>query len=171
MSNEQQPGPDEEQREAWTPGNIRRAMGKSGRLEPTPALRRFTEQFLNITEEYERARRADIIAAGGDPDEDRDQLEYVRWIADQWTDSEDNADRRAALLDRVYNELTLDDVRALRLAAQAAAAVTPRIIYWEADRGRKPADIAAELSVKESYVYRILRERPAGDAPPAETDQ
>lgn len=139
---------------------------------PSPAGQRLTEQMRTIMDEYMQARRAEIIAAGGDPDEDRDPLEYVRTIAGNWADTADDADRRAALLDHLADNLDTSDVRALRLAAEAVAAATPRLIYAHADIGFSAAVIAGDLGVTESYVYRILRNRPApdvtGEAPPVD---
>ncbi|WEB44028.1 hypothetical protein MOV08_35275 [Streptomyces yunnanensis] len=138
----------------------RRAADRQG-LGPGSATQRFTEQMLSIMAEYEQRRREEIIAAGGDPDEDRDPFETVRAIADQWAATEADDEGRAALLDDLADQLDTTEVRALRLAAEAAAAITPRLIYADADHGVKPADTAADLGVSESYVYRILRTRPA----------
>ncbi|MFF2922741.1 hypothetical protein ACFVTP_10110 [Streptomyces celluloflavus] len=129
--------------------------------KPGAATQRFTEQMLVIMAEYEQRRRQEIIAAGGDPDEDRDPFETVRAIADQWATTEADNAGRAALLDDLADRLDTTEVRALRLAAEAAAAITPRLIYADADHGVKAADTAADLGVSESYVYRILRARPA----------
>ncbi|MFF4962991.1 helix-turn-helix domain-containing protein [Streptomyces sp. NPDC001222] len=64
------------------------------------------------------------------------------------------------LLDDYAKEFSLADIRILRVAAEAVAAATPRAIKAASDRGMKPPQIAAELGVTESYVYRILRKRP-----------
>ncbi|WP_275463360.1 hypothetical protein [Streptomyces noursei] len=160
MTDEQQPEPTEEQGRSWTPGEIRRAVKKPRRLEPTPAGERFAEQMLAIMNEYEQGRRAEIIAAGGDPDEDRDPFETVRAIANDWANTADDAEARAALLDHLADSLDTSEVRALRLAAEAVAAITPRLIYADADAGVSVAETAADLGATESYVYRILRKRP-----------
>ncbi|QRX90840.1 hypothetical protein [Streptomyces noursei] len=138
----------------------RRAAARQG-LSAGSSVGRFTEQMLGIMAEYEQRRREEIIAAGGDPDEDRDPFETVRAIADQWATTEADDEGRAALLDDLADQLDTSEVRALRLAAEAAAAITPRLIYADADHGVKAADTAADLGVSESYVYRILRTRPA----------
>ncbi|MEV4036385.1 hypothetical protein [Streptomyces umbrinus] len=163
MSNEQQPDPAKAQGAAWTPGDIRRAMKSPRRAQPTPAGHRLAEQMLTIMAEYEQDRRAEIIAAGGNPDEDADPFEQVRTIADEWADTADDNDRRTALLDHLANSLDTSEVRALRLAAEAAAAITPRLIYQDADHGVSVAATAEDLGVSEGYVYRILRQRPATD--------
>ncbi|WP_399087997.1 helix-turn-helix domain-containing protein [Streptomyces sp. BBFR2] len=136
----------------------RRAAARQEPSRKSP-MQRATEQMLAIMNEFEEERRAEIIAAGGDPDEDRDPLEYPTSIADQWDATEDDEDGRAQLLDRLALDLSLPDLRALRLAAEAAAAVTPRLVVESYDEGTgvKPAQIAADLGVSESYVYRILR--------------
>ncbi|MGW1405039.1 hypothetical protein [Streptomyces sp. NPDC002403] len=129
--------------------------------ERPPTNGRLQEQLFAIFEQYENERRAEIIAAGGDPDEDRDPFETVRAIADDWADTADNPDGRTALLDHLTDTLDTSEVRALRLAAEAAAAITPRLIYADADHGVSPAATADDLGVTESYVYRILRARTA----------
>jgi DNA-binding transcriptional LysR family regulator len=145
-------------------------------MTPTPAGQRLAEQMQTIMAEYEQARRAERIAAGADPDEDRDPFETVRAIADDWAATAADTDGRAALLDHLADTLDTSQARALRLAAEAAAAVTPRLIRADADAGVRPADTATDLGVTESYVYRILREQRAaepdapitGDAPPVD---
>jgi len=132
-------------------------------VELSPATQRLTEQMLGILAEFEKARRAEFIAAGGNPD-DSDPFETVRAIADDWADTADDPDRRDALLDRLTSTLDTSDVRALRLAAEAAAAITPRLIQAYANAGHRPANIAADLDVTESYVYRVLREQRAAQA-------
>lgn len=157
MSDEQQPAS-----EGALAEHNRRAMARQ-RLEPRPAAERFKEQMLTLMNEFERDRRAEIIAAGGDPDEDRDPFEYTRLIADRWAETERDPERRAALVDELARDLALDEIRAIRLMAEAAAAVTPRLIYEDIDEGMSVAQVADDLGVSEGYVYRILRQRPAAD--------
>jgi DNA-binding NtrC family response regulator len=122
-------------------------------------LDRFQADLLAATERFERERRAEIIAAGGDPDEDTDRLEHVRWIADGYEQNRDDPTQRIKHLSRIANELTLDEARALRLAAEAVKKATPELIRIAADEdGMTPAQIADELGLTESYVYRLLRE-------------
>ncbi|MFJ3867894.1 hypothetical protein [Streptomyces nigra] len=125
----------------------------------TPADR-LAADLLATVERFERERRAERIAAGGDPDEDRDPLELVRAIADNYTAHRNEPDADA-MYDELAHELSLDDVRALRIAAEAAAAITPRLIESAAGNGQPVASIARDLAVSESYVYRVLRERKA----------
>jgi AraC-like DNA-binding protein len=126
--------------------------------ESTPAGR-FQAQMLAAMAQFEHERHAEILAAGGDPDEDRDALEYVRWIADGYEQNRDNAKRRLEHLNQLANELSLDDARALRIAAEAVKKATPQIIRIAADvDAMTPVQIAEELGMTESYVYRLLRE-------------
>ncbi|MEV5673498.1 MULTISPECIES: hypothetical protein [Streptomyces] len=131
---------------------------------PETAVGRFQAQLLDIHHQYEQARRAEIIAAGGDPDEDRDPLEHVRWVADEYDQRRDDPAQLTAFLARLADELTLEDVRALRVAGEAAVAATSRVIGAEKDRGMKADRIAEEVGLTVSRVYQILREqRPDGD--------
>lgn len=131
----------------------------SRRVQEQTAMSRLQANILAEIERFNRERRAEIIAAGGDPDEDRDPFEYVRVIADQWAETADDPDGRAALLDQLADRLDTSEVRALRLAAEAAAAITPRLIVADADARVRAADTANDLGVTESYVYRVLREQ------------
>ncbi|GAA5056374.1 helix-turn-helix domain-containing protein [Streptomyces similanensis] len=130
-------------------------------IEADTSIGRFQLSMLAAFEEYEHARRLEIIAAGGDPDEDRDPFETVRAIADGWAASADDEEARAALLDHLADSLDTSEVRALRLAAEAAAAITPRLILADAEAGARVADTADDLGVSERYVYRVLREQRA----------
>ncbi|MYR46613.1 hypothetical protein [Streptomyces sp. SID5910] len=134
------------------------------RMKGRSAINKLYADLLAEMERFERARRAEIIAAGGDPDEDRDPFETVRAIADDWDRTADDPDGRAELLDRLADSLDTSEVRALRLAAEAAAAITPRLIQADADAGVRAADTADDLGVTESYVYRVLREHRAAQA-------
>lgn len=126
------------------------------------AAERLQADLLASLDQFQRERRAEILAAGGDPDEDRDPLELVRAIADNYAAHRDLPDAEA-MYDELALELSLHDVRALRLAAEAAAVITPRLIRSARENGQPVASIAADLAVTESYVYRILREKPAAD--------
>ncbi|MFD8611062.1 hypothetical protein [Streptomyces sp. NPDC059631] len=125
------------------------------------ALGRLQLDMLTAFAEFEAERRAEMLAEGIDPDDDRDPLEYVRVIADEWADTEVDRERRAALLDRLADRLDTSEVRALRLAAEAAAAITPRLIARDAAAGVRPAATADDLGVSERYVYRVLSEQRA----------
>ncbi|MGA5354032.1 helix-turn-helix domain-containing protein [Streptomyces thermodiastaticus] len=65
--------------------------------------------------------------------------------------------------DQLAAALDLADLRALRVAGEAAAAATPRAIKAARARGMKPPQIAAELGLTPSRVYQVLRELDAAD--------
>ncbi|MFB6846220.1 hypothetical protein ACFCXS_15345 [Streptomyces sp. NPDC056373] len=129
-----------------------------GTVDDSTPAGRFQQQMLEAIEQFERERRSEIIAAGGDPDEDRDPLEYAEWIASQWDATAEEPNERAALLLQLADELTLEDLRTLRLAAEAAAAVTPRMVVDAAGRGMKPNRIAEASGLTPSRIYSLLRE-------------
>ncbi|MEU8950912.1 helix-turn-helix domain-containing protein [Streptomyces sp. NPDC048489] len=135
-----------------------RLADRQHRASPADKLR--TRLIAALTD-FDHERRAEILAAGGNPDETGDPFETVRAIADNWAASTDDPAARTALLDDLAGRLDNGTVRALRLAGEAAAAVTPRLIYMHADTGFSTAVIASDFGVSESYVYRILRKRSA----------
>lgn len=160
----EQPRDDYQTGRTYTSADIsRRVRQGQPSLEPTPAMQELTARILAEVQRHERETVARRALAGDPNPTDLDALEYVRAIADQWA----TTDGRAALLDRLADELTLDDARAIRLAAEAVAAVTPRLIHLAAEEdGKTVPDIAAELGVTESYAYRKLREQRAAEAAP-----
>jgi hypothetical protein len=153
---------------AWTSAalergadNLRRRLAPGG-----DATARFREQVLFLFAQFERERQAEIIAAGGHPDEDRDPLEFVRGLAEGYEQRRDDKPALVHHLDQMARQLTPEDVRALRVAAEAVKKVTPLIIRIAADEdGMTPAQIAEDLGMTESYVYRILREHRANFDP------
>ncbi|MFK0069740.1 hypothetical protein [Streptomyces sp. NPDC091046] len=149
------------QPDSYETGRTYSAAEISRSVKQQTATGRLQAALLAEFERFERERRAEIIAAGGDPDEDRDPFEHVRVIADQWSETADDSNARAAFLDRLAQQLDTSAVRALRLAAEAAAAITPRLIQADADAGVRAADTADDLGVTESYVYRVRREQRA----------
>ncbi|MCZ9350736.1 hypothetical protein NGM36_13160, partial [Streptomyces mutabilis] len=163
MSDQQQPDNYKTERTYSSTEISRRIKGRTApdRLEPTPAGRRFAEQLHDLIAQHERERIAERALAGG-PDEDRDPFEVVRAIADDWDRTADDPDSRAELLDHLADSLDTSEVRALRLAAEAAAAITPRLIVAESAAGVRADVIADDLGhANPSYVYRILREHRA----------
>ncbi|MFF4751813.1 hypothetical protein [Streptomyces sp. NPDC001270] len=146
---------------------------KAGSAEPSNASAQLRAAMLAELERFERDRHG----AGVDLDEDRDPFEHVRNIADDYArhkqgDAEGLADFLGLLATDV---LSLRDVRDIRLAAEAAAAITPRLIQSARDQGQPVPSIADDLGVTESYVYRQLRKTAAeatsdvtGEAPPVD---
>ncbi|WKK26554.1 hypothetical protein QZH56_13735 [Streptomyces olivoreticuli] len=124
------------------------AVGVPATTSPSEKLR---AGIFAMFEQYERERRE----AGTEND---DALDYVRWIADSYDQRRNNPEAMRAFLDTLADELTLDDVRALRVAAEAAVAATPAVIMRQADRGMQPPRIADEIGLTPSRVYGILRE-------------
>lgn len=148
----------------YSAGEISRRV-KRRRRQPTEEARGIAEQLLAEIIQHERDTAARRAAEGDTNPYDLDDLEYVRDLADRYAKRGTDPERITATLDSLTDELDLADVRALRVAAEAAAEITPRLIRLAADvHGMKAPIIAAELGVTESYVYRILREqRPTGD--------
>jgi hypothetical protein len=145
----------------------------TGPNEEGSAIEQLKASILAEFERYERARRAEIIAASGSPEvdlteegEDPLSRDYLRWVAKSYARA-----RRAAeqgeqaegdrmldqLADTLAEDLTLNDARVLRVAAEAAVAATPRIVVRAADRMQAPR-IAEEIGLTTSRVYAILRE-------------
>jgi hypothetical protein len=149
MSSDEQQPPEQQARD------IESLLGRA-RLADRPSMTpadKFRAQTLAALAQFERESRA-AVEAGRDP------FEHARHIADDYAAAKDDAEQLADYLDRLGAELTLADVRALRLAAQAAADITPWLVEQAAAKGMKAPGIAHELGVAESYVYRLLRQRP-----------
>lgn len=138
-------------------------MSANGR--PTSPTEQLRAAILAELEKWEREHRAEVLAAGGDSTEDGygDPLSrrYLRWLAHQFTQHRDQPDNLRGLLDGLAEDATLDDVRTLRLAGEAAVAATPRVIKDASKRGMKPPQIAAEIGLTERRVQQILREQRA----------
>ncbi|MDJ1136230.1 hypothetical protein [Streptomyces iconiensis] len=122
----------------------------------TPSAQLMTRMYA-LFDEYDRETVAARALAGDPNPTDADALEYVYEIAERYA----QRDKRPGYLDQLADELSLDAVRALRLAGEAAQAVTPRVIVEEAARGKTPPRIAEEVGLTTSRVYGILREERA----------
>jgi DNA invertase Pin-like site-specific DNA recombinase len=148
MSSDEHQAPAQQARDI-EPLLARARLADRPRMTPADKLR---AQTLAAIAQFERETRATAT----------DPFEQVRNIADDYARHKESGDDALAdLLDLLATEvLTLKDIRDIRLAAEAAAAITPRLIREEADRGTSAASIADTLSVSEGYVYRILRNRP-----------
>ncbi|UNZ18884.1 hypothetical protein [Streptomyces sp. 891-h] len=119
------------------------------------AAEKLRDEMLNLIIQHERETVAARALAGDPNPTDADPLEYVKWIARHFNTPEGHD----FFIGQLADELTLDDVRALRVAGEAAQAVTPSVVRAAAARGQKPARIADELGLTQSRVYQILREQ------------
>ncbi|MEU1020242.1 hypothetical protein [Streptomyces sp. NPDC005898] len=156
-SDAQQPGPDEGE-PLSSVETSRRARRHRAAID-RPAAEKFREQLLDLITEHERQVVAERALAGDPNPTDADPLEYVYEIAEHYAQSEG----RPGYLAQLADELTLDDVRALRLAGEAAKAATPLVVLAESSRGKEVPQIAGEVGLTESRVYAILREQRAAD--------
>ncbi|MEU7046055.1 hypothetical protein AB0A77_34065 [Streptomyces varsoviensis] len=149
-NDDQQPTPEA----TLSPAEISR-RARRNRLEINrPAAENLRDKMLALITEHERETIAARALAGDPNPTDADPLEYPHEIAEHYA----QLDQRPGYLDQLANELSLDDVRTLRLAGEAAQAVTPRVVVAEADRGKHPRQIAAEIGLTDSRVYSILRD-------------
>jgi hypothetical protein len=167
MGNEQPPSPAEP-----TLAEFREFLINAARENPEPGFWRsalhdnITRLVVGVMDTYADQRRAGTIAAGGDPDNGRDPLEFVRTLAEEYEQHRDDATASALYLDQAARQFQPEDVRVLRIAAEAVKKATPLIIRIAADEDdMTPAQIAADLGMTESYVYRILREHRANFDP------
>lgn len=129
-------------------------------IEP-PAAEELRDKVLSLIVEHERKTVAARALAGDPNPTDADPLDYLHWIADEYARHKNSPDDLNAFLDRLADELTLDDVRALRKVGEAATAVTPRVILAADTEGIEQDEISRRLgmSVRSGYVARILREQ------------
>ncbi|MFE2736247.1 hypothetical protein [Streptomyces sp. NPDC059349] len=159
MSREQPPRPTEP-----TLAEFREFLINRAQESPEPGFWRsalqenITQLIVSLTDTYADGRHAGTIAACGDPDEDRDPLEFVRQLAEGYEQRQGDASALVQHLDGIARQLAPEDVRALRVAAEAVKKITPLIIRIAADEdGMTAAHIANDLGMTESYVYRTLR--------------
>jgi hypothetical protein len=143
---------------SYTAAEISRRVKSRRRLEPTGDARRLAEQLLAEVIQQETDR-----ATGGD---DLDAYQEVRHLAEQYEYARGDAEGLDYFLDRLADALDLADIRALRLAGEAAVAATPRAIKAAKGRGMTPPRIAAELGLTPSRVYQVLRELDAAETTP-----
>ncbi|APD18630.1 hypothetical protein SEA_PAPAYASALAD_51 [Streptomyces phage PapayaSalad] len=119
--------------------------------------KRLMAQMIDLFGQWEREAAAERARQGDTNPYDLDEWEQFEDIADQWTNTEGDEQAREAFLDRLADLLTLDNLRVLRMAAEAAAAVTPRVV--RAERARyKVLEIAARSGLTEGRIYQILRD-------------
>ncbi|MGJ5826739.1 hypothetical protein [Streptomyces ossamyceticus] len=172
-SDHQQPSPDEGEPEVrpLSSVEISRRARRHRTASDQPATEKFRDQLFALITEHERQIVADRALAGDPNPTDADPLAYVYEIAEHYAQRE----QRTSYLAQLADELTLDDVRALRLAGEAAKAATPLVVMAETNRGKDVPQIAEEVGLTESRVYAILREQRAADpdgvSPPTTDEQ
>ncbi|WP_329423001.1 hypothetical protein [Streptomyces sp. NBC_01268] len=122
-----------------------------------PATSRLMADMIALFGQYEREAAADRARRGDPNPYDLDEWKPFEDIADEWMSTEDDEEERAAFLDRLADQFTLDNLRVLRAVAEAAAAVTPRVVRAERVRYKVP-EIARRAGLTEGRVYQILRD-------------
>jgi hypothetical protein len=172
MSNEQPP-PDDDQGDTF--GRIADELNRRGVPIDTPTGR-LAAQMIDLFEKFEQERRAEIIAAGGTP-EDAD---------DGWGDtlsrsnlvSVARAHRNATrphrteqgdldrLLDDLADEFSLTDVRIVRGVAAALADAMPRIAHKHREQGMSPDEIARKTGYTASRIAQFIRQEKERRAAP-----
>ncbi|MEU7031380.1 hypothetical protein AB0A60_32390 [Streptomyces sp. NPDC046275] len=114
------------------------------------AAEKFRQGVIALLAEFEQARQEAGDERGTNP------FDEVEAIAAGFEQSEDDEQARQAFLTALAQRLTLDNVRTLRLAGEAAVAATPQVIKAEAGH-KKPKRIADEVGLSLSRIYQILR--------------
>lgn len=182
MSNEQPPHDNSQTAaEGWTSGEISRlvrgaaATGDTvdrivGELNrrgvPTnTAAGRLTAQMYALFEEFEREHRAEVIAAGGDPDDGwGDTLSRSNLVSVARAHRNASRPDRARegdldhVLDDLADEFDLADVRIIRGVAAALADAMPRIAHKHRERGLSPDEIARKTGYTASRVAQFIRQ-------------
>jgi len=144
--------------------NRRRLMRHLER-DHDPKAQLMADMFELITR-HEAEQAAERALRGDTNPYDLDELEPVRDIADTYAETRDDPDQLASTLEHLAAELSLADIRALRLAGEAAVAATPRAIKAARDNGMTPPRIAEELGLTPSRVYQVLRDLDAAEQTP-----
>jgi hypothetical protein len=150
----------------------RRRLARHLERGDTPTARLMAD-MLDLLTQHEREQAAARAANGDTNPYDLDPFEPVHDLANYYAEHRVDPDKIAEFYDQLADELDLADIRALRLAGEAAVAATPRAIKAHRDRGMKPPKIADLLGLTPSRVYQVLRELDAqqGEQPPADGDQ
>ncbi|NML50556.1 hypothetical protein HHL19_12885 [Streptomyces sp. R302] len=138
-----------------TTPHIVEELNRQGVATNTAAGALFTD-MMTLFNKYERETAATRAAQGDTNPYDLDEWEPLEALADEWTSTEGNKQAREQFLDRLADQLTLDNLRVLRVLAEAGAAVTPRVVRAERARYKVP-EIARRSGLTESRVYQILR--------------
>ncbi|APD18527.1 hypothetical protein HOR43_gp30 [Streptomyces phage Ididsumtinwong] len=130
-------------------------LNRRGVPTNTAAGALFTD-MMALFDKYERERAAARALQGDTNPYDLDEWEPFEAIANEWASTEGDEQAREQFLDRLADQLTLDNIRVLRQAGEAAAAVTPRVVRAERARYKVP-EIARRAALTDGRVYQILR--------------
>ncbi|MER8042577.1 hypothetical protein [Streptomyces sp. NPDC094032] len=141
-------------------------LNRRGVPVPETATGRFAAQMYELYHQFEEERRAEIIAAGGDPDEDAELDPLSREALVNLTRDHRSAMRPAAdaqqyddLIEEIADTYTLADVRVIRGAWAAITEAMPRIAYVaRQDEGRSPDEIAKATGYTVSRIAQLIRQ-------------
>lgn len=149
-------------------GTVDRIVGELNRrgVPTDTAMGRMTAQMFALFEEFEEERRAEVTAAGGDPDDDGWDDALSRSNLVSVARAHRNASRRHRaeagdldrLLDDLADEFDLYDVRIIRGVAAALADAMPRIAYKHREQGMSPDEIARKTGYTASRVAQFIRQ-------------
>lgn len=159
---------DVEAAKAGTFGRIADELNRRGVPTDTPTGRLAAQMFA-LFEEFEQERRAEIIAAGGSP-EDADDDGWGDTLSRSNLVSVARAHRNASrpdraregdldrVLDDLADEFDLADVRIIRGVAAALADAMPRIAHKHRERGMSPDEIARQTGYTASRIAQFIRQ-------------
>ncbi|MGE9695931.1 hypothetical protein [Streptomyces sp. CH6] len=131
---------------------------------PNPPTRKQSEELTARVLEVFTAWERERIAEGTPAPSDRRPYAEVHELAHDYAQVRDDPMAREDYLDYLSAVLTPADLRALRLAAEAAVAVTPRVIFDQAAQNKDPRKIAEALGLSSARVYDLLRTERANRA-------
>ncbi|MEU0170159.1 hypothetical protein ABZ214_32710 [Streptomyces iakyrus] len=146
-----------------TYGRIADELNRRG-VPTTNVTGRLAAQMLVLFEEFEQERRAEIIAAGGDPDEDEpdtlSRASLVNLARDHRSAMrpEANAQQYDDLVEEIADTFTLSDVRIMRGAWTAITEAMPRIAYVARKEGKSPDEIAQATGYTSSRIAQFIRQ-------------
>jgi hypothetical protein len=162
-------------RQSSTSERIADELNRRG-VPTNTATGRFAAQIFGLVEEFEQERRAEIVAAGGTP-EDADDDGWGDTLSRSNLVSVARAHRNATqphrakegdldrLLDDLADEFDLADVRIIRGVAAALADAMPRIAHKARER-MSPDEIAQKTGYTASRIAQFIRQEKERRAAP-----
>ncbi|MFM9613899.1 hypothetical protein [Streptomyces niveiscabiei] len=133
-------------------------LNRRGVPTDTPHGKIITEVF-ELFNRFERETAADRALNGDTNPYDLEPYADVHDLAERYEQSKTDAPALfEQFLDNLAEELDLDDVKALRAAAAAAAEAMGRIAFEARSRGMGPDRIANETGYTSSRITQFLRE-------------